>query len=163
MTDIRGSFVVDPDADADNVVMLRTQRIGLMRVELNAPVTGGLLVLGSSSSELMLTLNIAEVRVGNPLMQAAARALVGSSDSSLLRFDAEGADDDLLRFLGTARAGDVEVPMEITAAVGPLGASLPVVLSGWATFTDVSIPLPGMGRVSTIEADISGRVAFLPA
>ena len=94
MTDIRGSFVVDPDADADNVVMLRTQRIGLMRVELNAPVTGGLLVLGSSSSELMLTLNIAEVRVGNPLMQAAARALVGSSDSSLLRFDAEGADDD---------------------------------------------------------------------
>ena len=159
MTDILGSFVVDPDADT--VVTLRTQRIGLMSFELKAPVTGGLLVLGGSSSELMLTLNIAEVRVGNPLMQAAARALVGSSDSSLLRFDAYGADDDLLRFQGTARAGDVEVPMEIVAAVGPLGASLPVALSGWARFTDVSIPLPGMGRVNTIEADVSAQVVFV--
>ena len=108
----------------------------------------------------MLTLNIAEVRVGNPLMQAAARALVGSGENSTLTFDAYGADDDAMRFVGTARAGDVEVPMEVTTAVDEQGDAVTITITGWARFTDVKIPLPGMSRVNTIEVDVSATIPF---
>jgi len=154
-----GTFVASP-TDA-TVARLRTQRIGLMSFELEAPVTSGRLELSATRSELMLTLNIAEVRVGNPLMQAAARALVGSGESATLTFDAYGQDDDAMHFAGTARAGDVEVPMEVTAAVDEQGDAVTITLTGWARFTDVKIPLPGMSRVNTIEVDVSAAIPFV--
>lgn len=158
---VQGSFIVA--VESDPWVKLRTQRIGLMSFDLEAPVTAGQLDLSKSGSELQLTLNIAEVRVTNPLMQAAARALVGSGDNATLVFDAVGADDDPLRFLGTARAGDVEVPMEVSASLGETQSPLPITLTGWARFTDVKIPLPGMSRVNTIEVEVSAIIAFVAA
>ena len=137
---------------------LRTQRIGLMSFDIEAPVTSGRLQLAQTSSELELNLDLTELRVGNPLMQAAARSLVGSGENSRLTFDAMGAADDLLRFTGTARAGDVEVPMEVTAALSETDHAITVTLTGWARFTDVHIPLPGMGRVNTIEVDVSAEI-----
>jgi hypothetical protein len=145
----------------DPTVQLRTGRIGLTRFEFEAPITGGTLILKARSSELILELDLAQVRAGNSLMQGAVRSLVGSGDNSNLRFDAKGAADDLMRFTGTAQAGDVIVPMEVNAALAALTETLPVTLTGWARFTDVHIPLPGMSRVNTLEVDVNSSLEFV--
>ena len=160
MTDlVTGTFTAAPTAET--VARLRTQRIGLMSFDIEAPVTAGHLQLAATSSELELSLDLTELRVGNPLMQAAARALVGSGENSRLTFDAMGSDDDRLRFTGTARAGDVQVPMEVTASLAEADDVITVTLTGWARFTDVHIPLPGMGRVNTVEVDVSADIPFV--
>jgi hypothetical protein len=96
-------------------------------------------------------------------MQAAARALVGTGDNAQLVFDAKGLPGDLLRFTGEARSGDVVVPMEVGAALHPDAAPFVATITGWARFTDVHIPLPGLSRVNTVEVDVSSRVTFVEA
>jgi hypothetical protein len=41
-----------------------------------------------------------------------------------------------------------------------VGRSLHLDVTGWARFNDVHIPLPGLGGIRTIEADVSGRIPF---
>jgi len=158
---VRGTFVVDTTGDP--MVRMQTQRIGLTSFDLQAPITEGRIDLTGAASELWLRLDLARVRVGNPLMQAAARALVGTDENSRLSFHAHSDPDNPLRFSGQARAGDVVVPMEVTASVEGSTAPLALTLVGWARFTDVHIPLPGMSRVNTVEVDVSAAVTLREA
>ena len=158
---VSGAFVVDTTSDP--VVRMRTQRIGLTSFDLQAPITEGRIELAGAGSRLRLMLDLARVRVGNPLMQAAARALVGTEENSRLTFDARSDPVDHLRFSGRAQAGDVIVPMDVAASVEGGTAPLALTLVGWARFTDVHIPLPGMSRVNTIELDVSATLTLLDA
>jgi len=158
-TTTTGSFVAAPIDRT--VVNLKTGRIGLMRLDLQAPVLGGHLNLAKSSSDLEIVLDLGQVRTGNPIIQSAMRSLVGTGEDSHLVFQAAGASDDLLRFEGQAQAGDVVVPMEVTAVITGSAPKLTVELTGWARFTDVHLPLPGFSRVDSIEVDVNTEIPFV--
>ncbi len=158
-TSAAGSFAAAPTDRT--VVNLKTGRIGLMRLDLQAPVLGGHLNLAKSSSDLEIVLDLGQVRTGNPIIQSAMRSLVGTGQDSHLVFQAAGAADDLLRFEGQAQAGDVVVPMEVTAVITGSAPKLKVELTGWARFTDVHLPLPGMSRVDSIEVDVNTEIPFV--
>lgn len=151
----------DARPDPRTTVRLRTQRIGFLGVlDVEAPVVGGLLDVGSDQ-QLRVELSLSSLRTPNPLMQTAARALVHSGNGDVLVFHAAARPDDPWEFDGTARAGDVEVPMRVRVAPVEADRSLHLDVTGWARFDDVHIPLPGLGGIRTIEADVSGRIPFV--
>lgn len=153
-----GTYTVHPQHDS--IVRMQTSRIGFTSFEIEAPVTAGELTVGEQESSLRVELALDRLRT-NALMQGAARALVASGNGDTLVFTADGpgAADELL-FVGDAQAGDVIVPMTMTAVVARADGSLLVLsLSGSAEFRDVHIPLPGMGGIRVITADLSATLA----
>lgn len=143
----------------DTMVRLVTQRIGLMTLDVRAPVVAGQLDVGDQQA-LRVELALNDLRTGNPLMQTAARALVHSGNGDVLVFHAAASLHDAWEFAGTARAGDVEVPMRVKIEPQNDGGALQLDVKGWARFDDVHIPLPGLSHIRTIEADVSGTIPF---
>lgn len=156
MVRVQGTWRIEADA---GVVRLRSGRIGLVTIDVQAPVTSGLLVIDEQRVRLTLELRLDRLRTGNPLMQVAARALVTSHQASALAYRGEGAVTDLLRVQGVARAGTVEV--DLALQIDPIEPSMTAVeIRGSAEVGTVHLPLPGLGTVRDLAFDVEARLAL---
>ncbi len=141
-------------------INLKTSRIGLIgAIDATAPIVGGEAHWHSEKVSLILKLAISEVKAGNPLLDAAARRLVGKGSDGVLTFEGDGtACDGAVTLEGHAWAGDVDVPMVVTCdpPVSVDSERRDLQITGSATFDDVRIPLPGFGSVKSIDIHVAG-------
>jgi hypothetical protein len=144
-------------------VRLRSGRIGLISVDVTAPVSGGELMITADAVHLTLRLALDELRTGNFLMQAAARKIVSRNNAPVLTYAGEGPATALpWHVTGHAKAGTVDV--ELSLAVQPCGpATDPMAeidVKGSASMGRVHLPLPGLGTVDDFSFDVDGRFAL---
>lgn len=151
------TWAIEPGA----IITLKTQRIGVTSLEVTAPVTGGSLHVVTQTVTLRLELSLAKLKASNFLMQGAARALVKRFDGDLLIFEAEGPSSaQPWTVSGTAKAGQVDVPMTVEATPDPGDMPRRLLLGGTVTMEDVSIPIPGLGGITSVTFDIDGTVTL---
>ena len=158
-----GSWTVHTVDGAE--VRLRSGRIGLMSVDVTAPVTGGELVSADDGVRFTLRMDLGQLRTGNFLMQAAARSLISRHDAGLLSYDGHGgAGDSAWQITGHATAGDVDLVLDLTvAAIGtPDEPMSEIELVGSADVGTVHLPLPGLGTVEDFSFDVDARLAMRP-
>ncbi len=147
-------------------VRLRSGRIGLVSVDVTAPVSGGELVVDGGSARLTLRLALDQLRTGNFLMQAAARSLVARHRAQELSYDGHGADAESgWAVRGHAIAGNVDVELILAvSAIGPSHAPMDEIeIVGSANVGTVHLPLPGLGTVEDFGFDVDARLALRPA
>jgi hypothetical protein len=146
-------------------VRLRSGRIGLVTVDVTAPVSGGELTAAGTSTRFSLRLALDQLRTGNFIMQAAARTLVQRHDAHVLVYDGEGTStSNGWQVSGHAVAGsiDVELVLAITA-VGPATDPMSEIeIVGSANLGTVHLPLPGLGTVEDFSFDVDARLALRP-
>ena len=158
-----GSWIVHTVDGAE--VRLRSGRIGLMSVDVSAPVTGGELVSTDDGVRFTLRMDLGQLRTGNFLMQAAARSLIARHDAGVLSYDGHGtAADAGWQVSGHAKAGDVDLVLDLTVtAIGPTDdPMLEIELVGSADVGTVHLPLPGLGTVDDFSFDVDARLAMRP-
>lgn len=146
-------------------VRLRSGKIGLMSVDVSAPVTGGELTSAEGEAHLTLRMDLGQLRTGNFLLQAAARSLVSRHDASLLAYDGRGpAGEGSWQLAGHATAGDVDLVLDLTVTmIGPTGDPMrEIELVGTANVGTVNLPLPGMGTIDDFSFDVDARLALRP-
>jgi hypothetical protein len=146
-------------------VRLRSGRIGLVSIDVTAPVSGGELDVSPDAVHLALRLELDQVRTRNFLMQAAARKLISRHDARVLTYRGEGIPRALPWLVsGHARAGDVDVRLDL--AISPCGPvadpTAEIELTGSANLGTVHLPLPGLGTVEDFSFDVHARLALRP-
>lgn len=151
-------------AEREGHVRLKTGRIGLIgSIDASAPIVGGQATWSVEQVSLVLKLAINEVKAGNALLDAAARRLVSSGSDGVLTFEGTGdATGGAVTLDGHAWAGDVKVAMVVKcdAPVDVDDQSRELQISGAATFDDVKIPLPGFGKVNSIDIEVVGMLSL---
>jgi len=160
MTPPEGSWKVETIDGAD--VRLRSGKVGLVDVDVTAPVSGGHLRLTEDAVHLTLRLDLGALKT-HFLLQSAARKIVSRNDAQVLSYAGEGvATAPPWHVTGQAKAGSVEI--ELTLAVTPCGpATNPMAeieVSGSASMGEVNLPLPGLGRIDDFAFDVEGRFAL---
>lgn len=146
-------------------VRLRSGRIGLMSVDVSAPVTGGELTTTDGEAHFSLRMDLAQLRTGNFLLQAAARSLVSRHDAGLLAYEGRGAaGEGGWQLTGHATAGDVDLVLDLrVTAIGPAADPMrEIELVGTANVGTVHLPLPGMGTIEDFSFDVDARLALRP-
>ncbi|MEZ5118651.1 MAG: hypothetical protein R2686_01945 [Candidatus Nanopelagicales bacterium] len=126
---------------------IRTNRIGLLSIHATAPVVDGVL----SEQELEFTVRIDRVETGNPLLDPELHALIHQITSGTLIFRGQRSGEV---FSGSAKAGSITVPLDLRASDAGSGLEL----DGRSEFSDVHVPLPGLGHIRHLEVDIDGRI-----
>ena len=159
----RGQWMVHTVDGAD--VRLRSGRIGLVTVDVTAPVVSGHLSVSESGAALALVLGLDQLRTRNFIMQAAARTLVTRHRAHELAYDGSGPSSSAgWSVSGTATAGDVAV--DLLLQISPLGTeAMPMAeieLAGSANVGTVHLPLPGLGTVEDFSFDVDARLALVP-
>lgn len=150
-----GTWDIKPGA----LITLQTEKIGMTSLEVTAPVTGGRLHVVTHSVEIMLELSLEKLKASNFLMQGAARALVKKFNGDQLLFDAKGsASAQPWEVSGNAKAGQVDVPMTVSATPQPTEHPAQLLLGGTVTMNDISIPIPGLGGINSVTFTIDGTV-----
>lgn len=126
---------------------IRTNRIGPLKIHATAPVVNGHV----SDSDLVFSVRIDHVDTGNPLLDPELHALIGQITDGILVFQGRKSGRG---YAGTASAGAVTIPLELSvrSAVDSLE------LAGQSRFSDINIPLPGLGHIKHLEVDINGRL-----
>ncbi|CAB5004393.1 MAG: hypothetical protein F2889_03750 [Actinobacteria bacterium] len=144
-------------------VRLRSGRIGLVSVDVSAPVASGLLHV--SADEITLTLNLAldQLKTGNFLLQSAARSIVTRNKAHELVYSGKGPVGEIWSVTGIARAGSIEVELDLTitpiaSATAPMGQ---IEIVGSANMGTVHLPIPGMGTVEDFSFDVDAKLALL--
>lgn len=163
MVTSEGSWSVQTVDGAD--VRLRSGRIGLVNVDVSAPVASGDLRATDEHVHLGLRLALDELRTGNFVVQAAARALVMRHDAHVLAYSGKGPSSESPWVVsGRAIAGNVDVGIELTITpIGPTHDPLAEIeIVGTASFGRVHVPLPGMGTVDDFSIDLDARLALRP-
>jgi len=160
MTSHVGSWKVKTIDGAD--VRLRSGSVGLMDIDITAPVSGGELSVTEDAAHLSLRLDLGELRT-NFLLQSTARKIVSRNDAQVLSYDGEGPSSDApWHVTGHAKAGSVDV--ELSLALTPCGpAADPMAeldVKGSASLGTVHLPLPGMGTIDDFAFDVEGRFAL---
>ncbi len=158
-----GSWSVATHGDAE--VRLRSGRIGLVSVDVTAPVVRGRLVVSAGRAELSLVLGLDRLRTGNFIMQAAARTLVTRHDAHELEYAGAGPSDQVGWLVtGTATSGDIEVELDLQLTPrGPAHAPMgEIELVGSANVGRVHLPLPGLGTVDDFSFDVDARLGLSP-
>lgn len=158
-----GSWSVHTVDGAD--VRLRSGRIGLVSVDVKAPVTGGELVATADGVHFTLRIALDQLKTGNFLMQAAARTLVSRHDAVVLSYDGTGqAIGDEWHVTGTAAAGDVDLELDLViTAIGTSADRMDEIeLVGSANVGTVHLPLPGMGTIDDFSFDVDAKLAMVP-
>ncbi|MCX6423952.1 MAG: hypothetical protein NTV96_05195, partial [Actinobacteria bacterium] len=137
-------------------VRLRSGRVGLISVDVSAPVTSGLLHV--SATEITLTLNLAldQLKTGNFLLQSAARSVVTRYQAHTLVYSGKGPVGEIWSVTGIARAGSIEVELDLTitptaAETSPMGE---IEIVGSANMGTVHLPIPGMGTVEDFSFEV---------
>ena len=146
-------------------VRLRSGRVGLMSVDVKAPVSGGELVIGADGAHFTLRMALDQLKTGNFLTQAAARTLVSRHDATVLTYDGSGpAVSGGWAVSGHAVAGDVDVALDLViTGIGPADdAMAEIELVGSASLGTVHLPLPGMGTIDDFSFDVDAKLALAP-
>jgi len=144
-------------------VRLRSGKIGLVNVDVTAPVSGGELRITADAVHLTLRLALDELRTRNFLMQSAARSIVSRNNAHVLTYSGEGMTRALpWHVVGRAKAGsvDVELGLDVTPCGPPTDAMAEIELKGSASMGTVHLPLPGLGTVDDFAFDVDGRFAL---
>lgn len=141
-------------------LQLKTNRIGLIRINASAPIVGGEADWTSSQASLLLLVGISEITTGNMLLDPEVRALVNRGSDGVLSFEGKGTvTDDYVEFAGRAWAGNVEVPLTLSGTSnGELDHERNVTIGGTATFKDIHLPLPGFTHVNSVDIHFEGLV-----
>jgi hypothetical protein len=145
------------------IVRLRSGRVGLVSVDVGAPVSGGTLVVDEAGAHLTLRLALDQLKTGNFLLQAAARTLVSRHDAHVLTYDGRGpATDTGWAVTGHATSGDVDVELVLDVTpIGPAANPMDAIeLVGSANVGTVHLPLPGMGTVEDFSFEVDARLAM---
>jgi hypothetical protein len=144
-------------------VRLKSGRIGLVSVDVTAPVSGGELVIADHVAQFTLRLALSELKTRNFIMQAAARTLVSRHDAVQLTYDGTGPEADVgWQVTGTAAAGDVDLTLdlELTPCGSDTDPMAVIELVGSANVGTVHLPLPGLGTVEDFSFDVDARLAL---
>mgnify|MGYP006278339583 CR=1 FL=1 len=142
-------------------VRLRSGRIGLLSVDVRAPVVRGAFRVGDQQIRLDLELALDQLRTSAFLLQGAARALVARHHATTLTYLGVGPMNQPWMITGPATAGDVQVDLALkVTAWQPAGADLGIELVGSANVGTVHLPLPGMGTVEDFSFDVDARLAL---
>ena len=159
---VEGSWAVHTVDGAE--VRLRSGKVGLMDVEVSAPVSGGEFQLTAEAAEFTLLLALDQLRT-NFFIQTPARMIVTRNDAHVLSYQGEGpASAAPWSVTGHATAGsvDVELTLEVTPC-GPDGDPMAEIeVKGSASLGTVHLPLPGVGTVDDFSFDVDGRFALRP-
>lgn len=156
---IPGSWAVQSVEGAD--VRLRSGRIGLVDVDVTAPVTSGAFRIEESSITLDLSIALDRLRTSNFILQAAARALIGRHQAHELRYHGIGEVRAPWAVTGPATAGDVRVDLDLQ--IEPIdGSPVQILLAGSARVGTVHLPLPGMGTVEDFSFEVASRLVLKP-
>lgn len=146
-------------------VRLRSGRIGLVSVDVTAPVRSGELTVAGEVASLTLTLALDQLRTRNFIMQAAARTLIINHGAHDLVYSGTGSHGERVEVRGVARAGDVS--LELALVVTPIGSEgermAEVELTGSANVGTVHLPLPGLGTVEDFSFDVDARLRMQAA
>ena len=155
------------------MISLKTSRIGLFSVHAKAPVVDGTAQIADGEVTLEFIVAIDKVRTGNPVLDPEVHALVNSTSDGRLTFSGSGAS--LAEVSSQASAGTITVPLELVAdrdddpsdgsgADGVVaGDALDLQLRGRTTFTDIHLPLPGMGHIKHVDIDVEGLITLMRA
>ncbi|MDI1290011.1 MAG: hypothetical protein PSX37_08720, partial [bacterium] len=154
-----GTWTVRAVDGAD--VRLRSGRIGLMSVDVSAPVTAGDLQVDGEQVRLRLTLALDKLRT-NFVMQGAARSLIKRNNAHALTYSGNGRSGQPWQVNGAAVAGDVTVALSLTVTpVGPANDPMSEIeLVGSAELGTIHLPLPGLGTVDNFAFDVDARLAL---
>lgn len=148
--------VLDVDGAA---VRLRSGRIGLVTVDVTAPVTSGSLLIDDQAVSLDLVVALDRLRTSNFLMQAAARTLVSRHQAQVLAYRGAGQPAQPWSVTGAATAGDVTVALDLDIRLQqPAGAPPEIELTGSAHLGTVHLPLPGLGTVDDFAFQVEARL-----
>jgi hypothetical protein len=156
---VEGSWQVHTVDGAD--VRLRSGRIGLVSVDVSAPVSGGELVVAGQQARFTLRLALDQLKTRNFLMQAAARTLVTRHDAHVLTYEGTGpVTPSGWQVAGHAAAGDVDLELQLeVSAIGPDGDPMAEIeIVGSANVGTVHLPLPGLGTVEDFSFDVDARL-----
>lgn len=163
MTSTEGVWVVETIDGA--AVRLRSGKVGLVNIDVTAPVSGGELRITADAVHLTLRLALDELRTGNFLVQGAARSIVSRNDAHVLSYAGEGMAKALpWHVVGHAKAGsvDVELGLDVTPCGPSTDPMVEIELKGSASMGTVHLPLPGLGTVDDFAFDVDGRFALRP-
>lgn len=144
-------------------VRLRSGRIGLISIDVRAPVTAGELHCTATGIRLSLSLALDQLKTRNFLLEGATRSLLRRNDARVLNFSGHGAGGSSpWQVSGNATSGDVNVELTLTiTAVGPAGNPMAEIeLAGAANLGTVNVPLPGLGRVDDCSFQVDARLAL---
>ena len=142
-------------------VRLRGGRIGLVNADVTAPVRRGRLVLGPTEITFSLVLSLSGLRTGNFLLQSAARALIARNDADELVYDGVGAVGVPWRVSGHARAGTIDIALDLHIAPLPdHDRPAEIAITGQAGLGRVDLPLPGLGKVDDLTFDVDAQLAI---
>jgi hypothetical protein len=156
---IQGSWTFTAVDGAD--VRLRTGDVGVMNVDVTAPLRSGMLHITAGKAALTLVIALDELRTGNFLTQHAARAFIAGQRAHDLVYDGAGAAKAApFDVVGQAKAGQLDLTIGLKVSL--LGGSTPseVELQGSAAFGRVHIPIPGIGTVDDLSIDIDARLGL---
>lgn len=147
----------------ESVINMKTSRIGLFSVHAKAPVVDGTAQISDGEVTLEFIVAIDQVRTGNPILDPEVHALVNSTSDGRLTFSGTGAS--LAEVNGHASAGTITVPLELVADPdsNDVDDALGLQLRGRTTFTDIHLPLPGMGHIKHLDIDIDGLITLMRA
>jgi hypothetical protein len=135
---------------------------GLLDLDVSAPVRTGQLRLHAAGIHFDLTIALDRVKTGNFLTEHAARAFIaGYRAHDLVYAGAGSRGSDASRVRGPAKAGsiDVEIELTLTPVASDWDAMTELEIVGSAGFGTVHIPLPGVGTVDDLVIDINARLA----
>lgn len=137
-------------------IRIKTSRIGFLSVNADAPVLGGSVTVTPELIEIEFHVGIGEVSTGSHLLDPEVHALVHRGSDGVLRFQGTGPGGASLAFTGTAKAGNIEVPLTLDAAGTLTRETKELPVAGLAVFEDISLPLPGMGHIDHLDVHIEG-------
>ena len=144
-------------------VRLRSRRIGLISVDVRAPVSAGDLQITASGTRLSLSLALDQLKTGSVLTERAARSLLRRNDARVLNYSGQGATGSSpWQVSGHAVAADVDIglTLTITAAGPPDDPMAQIELAGAANLGTVNVPLPGLGRLDDFSFRVDARLAL---
>jgi hypothetical protein len=156
---IQGSWTFTAVDGAD--VRLRTGDVGVMNVDVTAPLRSGRLHIAAGKAALTLVIALDQLRTGNFLTEHAARAFIAGQRAHDLVYDGAGAAQTApFDVVGQAKAGQLDLTIGLKVSL--LGGSTPseVELQGSAAFGRVHIPIPGVGTVDDLSIDIDARLGL---
>ncbi|MBU6245684.1 MAG: hypothetical protein KGP12_10775 [Actinomycetales bacterium] len=145
-------------------VRLRSGRIGLVTVDVTAPVTSGSLHIDDQAVSLELVVALDRLRTSNFLLQAAARALISRHQAQALAYRGAGQPEQPWSVTGDATAGDVTVALALDIRLQQQSAhESEVELTGSAHLGRVHLPLPGLGTVDDFGFRVDARLRIARA
>ena len=143
-------------------VRLRSGQLGLMNLDVVAPVSSGLLHVTKHEITLTLLLALDQLKTGNFLLQSAARSIVSRYQAHTLVYSGTGPAGETWSVAGAAQAGTIEVDLDltITPVASPTAPIGEIEITGSASMGTVHLPIPGLGTIDNFSFDVDAKLAL---